>query len=98
MIGTGIRKEPGRKTNPYPAKNAKGKSYKTVASRADKGSDGGGGAETAKVAKSAGKGMPPGVGVGRTTAKPYQGKNSQGQSHKTVIDEWCSGKRKSYRA
>lgn len=96
MIGTGIKKDPGRKTNPFKKKNAKGSSFKTVASKPT--SDGGAEKETAAVAKRAGKGMAPGVGVSRTTAEPYRGKNSQGQSYKTAVDEWCKGTRKSYRA
>jgi hypothetical protein len=95
-VGTGTNKQPGRKTNPFKAKNAKGSSFKTIASK--KGGNGGGAKEVAKVAKSAGKGMAPGVGVSRTTVEPYRGKNSQGGSYKTAIDEWCQGKSKSYRA
>lgn len=98
MIGTGIKTQPSRKTNPLKAKNAKGRSFKTVASSTGKNdTQGGGDAETAKVAKRASK-MPNGVGVSRTTAEPYRGKNSQGQSYKTAVDEWCKGTRKSYRA
>lgn len=95
MIGTGIKKEPSRKTNPFKKKNAKGQSFKTIFPKPA--SDGGGGKEVAAVAKRVAK-MPNGVGVSRTTAEPYRGKNSQGQSYKTAVDEWCKGTRKSYRA
>jgi len=98
MIGTGIKRDPSRKTNPHRGKNAKGKSFKAVAKSTGKDdTQGGGDAETARVAKSAAK-MPNGVGVGRTTAEPYRGKNSRGQSYKTAVDEWCKGTRKSYRS
>ena len=100
MIGTGIKKEPSRKTNPYKAKNAKGQSFKVAMPSTGKDdTDSGGSAESRKTARRMVKGMKPaGPGVGRTTPESFREKNSQGQSHKTVVAEWCEGKRKSYRA
>ncbi len=99
MIGTGIKRAPAKNTNPFPAKNAKGKSHKAVAASTGKDdTQGGGDHEMAAVAKRMTKGMPAGPGVERTTPQPYRGKNSRGHSFKTVVDEWCEGNRKDYRA
>jgi hypothetical protein len=84
--------------NPFKEKN--GRSFKTIAPGKDM-KDDSGDAETHGPAHRATKGMKPGTGVKPTSKRQpasYMERNSMGQSFKTVVDEWCSGKRKSYKS
>jgi len=103
MIGDAVAA--GKRGNSYKAgpefkqKNSKGRSYKHVEGRSS--SDGGGGKETAKVAKSAHKTGPrPGVNVEDRQAphKQRERKEVRYVNQGQIIDEWTRGKRGSYKA
>jgi len=99
-------------TSAGPVEKARGMKRKGVAPRINLPAmaDSGGDNEQHEVAKRSTKGMRPGIGLPRDkVVEPFREKNAQGGSFKTVaprqvkgdagnaIDEWCAGKRKSYR-
>jgi hypothetical protein len=113
MIGTARAKGKMKSTTAAgPVEKARGMKRKGVAPRINLPamSDSGGDNEQHAVAKRSTKGMRPGPGLPLGKGiEPFRDKNSEGQSFKTVgprnnssdaggaIDEWCKGKRASYR-
>lgn len=113
MIGTAQAKGKVKSTTSAgPVEKARGMKRKGVAPRINLPamSDSGGDNEQHAAAKRSTKGMRPGIGLPRDkVVEPFRDKNSKGQSFKTVgarnnssdaggaVDEWCRGKRASYR-
>ncbi len=86
----------------YKKKNSKGQSFKHVPNRTggEGKSDGGGSKETSKVAKSAHRTGPrPGTNVADRQAphKQRERKELKHVNQGNILDEWCSGKRGSYK-
>lgn len=81
----------------FKQKNSKGQSFKTVTPAA---SDGGGDHEQKQTAKRMNsKGQRPGVGIADRQA-PHKQQAHKGLKHVDqgqIIDEWCAGKRGSYK-
>src|ERR1700676_3790500 len=82
----------------FKKKNAEGRSYKHVEGK--RASHGGGGPETAKVAKSAHKTGPrPGTNTSDKQAphKQRERKEVKHVDQGQILNEWCAGKRGSYK-
>lgn len=78
--------------------NGKGRSHKHLAEHGV--SDGGGGHETTRAAKRVVAGRhPPGVGVADRQAphKQREAKEVKYLNPRQILDEWCKGKRSSYK-
>ena len=89
-------------SNPFKEKNSQGRSFKHVAGRTgkDSHSDGGGAIETHMKAKRAHKKGPrPGTNAA-DRQRPHKQREHKEVKHVDqgdILDEWCSGKRGSYK-
>jgi hypothetical protein len=81
----------------FKKKNSKGQSFKTLDNGRES-SDGGGGHETASIAERSTKGMRPGTGGrDRQNSKDQQAHKLVAHDQGSIIDQWCRGKRGSYK-
>jgi hypothetical protein len=81
----------------FKQKNSKGQSFKTIAPSRDM-KDDDGDAGTHKVARASTKGMRPGPGGrDRQNPKDQQAHKLVAHDQGSIIDQWCQGKRGSYK-